>query len=107
VDSGVAAIADANAASTTVTLASGDAVITASYSVIPPDLFIALNNSRSQLTISGASNMTYLVQATTNLVNVTSWTTLYSNQSAAPLFVWTDSGATNFGQRFYRILMGP
>lgn len=107
VDSGVAAIANVNAASTTVTMASGSTVITASYTVIPPGLSVALINSRPQLTISGASNLTYQVQAATNLMNVTNWITLYSNQPAALPFVWSDSGATNFGQRFYRVLLEP
>ena len=56
------------------------------------------------LTVNGDTGPDYIVLASTNL---TDWTSIFTNHSPTPPFVWTDSGASNFSQRFYRIQLGP
>jgi pectate lyase len=62
------------------------------------------NNGTFSLTINGDTGPDYVVQASTNL---TDWTSIFTNHSPIPPFVWTDLVASNFSQRFYRIQLGP
>jgi pectate lyase len=62
------------------------------------------NNGTFSLTVSGDPGLDYIVQASTNL---TDWTSIFTNHSPIPPFVWTDLVASNFSQRFYRIQLGP
>jgi hypothetical protein len=62
------------------------------------------NNGTFSLTINGDTGPDYVVQASTNL---TDWTSIFTNHSPIPPFVWTDFVASNFSQRFYRIQLGP
>ncbi len=62
------------------------------------------NSGTFSLTVNGDAGPDYIVQASTNL---TDWTSLFTNHSVVPPFVWTDSSASTFGQRFYRIQLGP
>jgi len=62
------------------------------------------NNGTFSLTVNGDTGPDYIVQASTNL---TDWTSIFTNHSPIPPFVWTDLGASNFSQRFYRIQLGP
>lgn len=57
-------------------------------------------NGTFSLTITGASVSTIL-QASTNLVN---WINVYTG---TPPFTFTDPGASNYPDRFYRALLGP
>jgi hypothetical protein len=57
-----------------------------------------------QFTVSGDSGPDYTVQASTNLA---AWTTLFTTNSPALPFTWTDAAATNYPARFYRVLLGP
>lgn len=66
--------------------------------------FIYNNDGTFSLTVNGDTGPDYIVQASTNL---TDWTGIFTNHSPTPPFVWTDSGAGNFSQRFYRIQLGP
>ncbi|HXC98510.1 MAG TPA: immunoglobulin domain-containing protein, partial [Verrucomicrobiae bacterium] len=61
-------------------------------------------NGIFSLTVNGDSGHDYLIQASTNLVD---WTTIYTNPLPALPFTWNDSDASNFNQRYYRILLGP
>ena len=63
-----------------------------------------LTNASVRLTLTGDSNYTYELQASTNLSN---WTTLLTTNSPAPPLNWTDTNAGNFLRRFYRVLLGP
>jgi pectate lyase len=65
---------------------------------------LAYTNGTFKLTINGDAGPNYIVQASTNL---TTWTSLYTNLSPTPPFVWTDSTAGNFVRRFYRIQLEP
>jgi hypothetical protein len=56
------------------------------------------------LTINGSSGPDYIVQASTNLFL---WNSLFTNPSPVLPFNWTDSGASSFNRRFYRIQLGP
>lgn len=61
------------------------------------------NDGTFSLTVSGDAGYNYVVQASTNL---TDWISLFTNVSPALPFVWSDSGASNFNQRYYRIQLG-
>jgi hypothetical protein len=58
-------------------------------------------NGTFQLTFSGVPGNSYVLQASTNLVN---WTSLSTNNAPTNLFKWVDPGASNFPSRFYRVL---
>lgn len=47
---------------------------------------------------------TYILQATTNLAD---WTSLFTNQALTNQVYLTDPGASNFPQRFYRVIQSP
>lgn len=62
-------------------------------------------NGTFQLTVGGQSGQSYIIQASTNLVN---WVSIYTNPPPyiAP-FTFTDANASNYPTRFYRALTGP
>jgi pectate lyase len=62
---------------------------------------LSFSNGQFSLTITGDTGPDYIVQASTNL---TDWAGIFTNPMP---FTWTDSGASNFSQRFYRIQLGP
>ncbi|MGA2241085.1 MAG: putative Ig domain-containing protein [Verrucomicrobiota bacterium] len=64
----------------------------------------AFNHDRFSLTIPGDTGPDYMVQASTNL---TVWAGIFTNVSPALPFIWNDSAASNFNQRYYRIQLGP
>jgi pectate lyase len=86
--------------------ASSNAILTVSLGTLSrPQLSgFVYNNGVFSLTVSGDSGSDYVVQASTNL---TDWTSIFTNHSPIPPFVWTDLVASNFNQRFYRIQLGP
>jgi hypothetical protein len=63
-----------------------------------------VTNGQFAMTITGDFGPDYTLQASTNL---TTWSTLFTSNSPALPFNWTDSGSTNLPLRFYRILLGP
>ena len=65
---------------------------------------LVFSNGIFSLTISGDSGPDYIVQGSTNL---TTWNNLFTNHSPNPPFNWSDTAATNFTQRFYRIQITP
>jgi hypothetical protein len=60
-------------------------------------------NNQFQFTVSGTAGSNYVVQVTTNLT-VPNWISLSTN--AAP-FVFIQTNASSFTQRFYRSLVAP
>ena len=82
---------------------------TQSFSVIvnplaQPGLSVgAVANGQASFTFSGTSGPDYAVQTSTNL---TQWATVFTTNSPAMPFGWTDTGATNPLQ-FYRLIVGP
>lgn len=57
-----------------------------------------------EMIVDGDTGPDYIVQASTNL---TYWAGLFTNISPDLPFLWSDSDATNYQQRFYRVLLGP
>ena len=86
--------------------ASSNAILTVSLgaSAQPQLSNFFYNNGVFSFTVSGDSGPDYVVQASTNL---TDWTSIFTNHSPIPPFVWADLVASNFSQRFYRIQLGP
>ena len=66
--------------------------------------FIYNNDGTFSLTVNGDTGPDHIVQASTNL---TDWASIFTNHSPTPPFIWTDSGARNYNQRFYQIQLGP
>ena len=64
----------------------------------------ALSNGFLSFSVAGDSGPDYFVQASTNL---TDWKSIWTNVSPAPPFQFSDPAATNFNQRYYRVLLGP
>jgi autotransporter-associated beta strand protein len=64
----------------------------------------SVSNGQATMLIGGAAGYTYTVQTSTNLV---SWSALLVTNPATLPFSWTDTGATNFSRRFYRVLLSP
>lgn len=65
---------------------------------------LAMNGREMSFAISGPYGRTYTIQASTNLI---SWTDLFTSNSPVLPFQWSDPDAGNFGQRFYRVKVGP
>jgi pectate lyase len=65
---------------------------------------LVFSNGILSLTITGNSGPNYIVQASTNLI---SWASIFTNNSPVPPFNWSDNNASNFSQRYYRVLLGP
>jgi hypothetical protein len=57
-----------------------------------------------QLTCTGAPTAYYLIQATSNLGDLSSWTTISTNLTDNACSIqWTDTDAANHPFRFYRL----
>jgi hypothetical protein len=54
-----------------------------------------------------SSNGSYAVEASTNLLVGNDWTRLSTNFSSTSTLVFADSSASNFLQRFYRLVTDP
>jgi pectate lyase len=82
------------------------AVLTISTgTVLPPQVSsVVFNAGVFGFSVNGAAGQSYLVQASTNLVN---WTTIFTTNPASLPFVWSDAATSNFPRRFYRIQLGP
>ena len=71
----------------------------------PPTIAIAgLSNNQPMLLVEGAVGFTYTFEGSTNLLD---WDNLYSTVPSASPFGWTDTNATSYAQRFYRVLRSP
>ncbi len=75
----------------------------------PPQItsFVGLTDGQKQLTLLGAPNATYIIEATTNLLSppaVIPWLPVSTNTAdALGLLQFIDPDATNFATRFYRV----
>jgi hypothetical protein len=65
---------------------------------------VALPDGTVQLTCTGAPTAYYLIQATSNLGDLSSWTTISTNLTDNACSIqWTDTDAANHPFRFYRL----
>jgi hypothetical protein len=60
-----------------------------------------------QFQIGGDSGLDYIVEAATNLAAGMTWLPLTTNLSPVLPFTWSDPGAGNFVNRFYRVRLSP
>jgi uncharacterized repeat protein (TIGR01451 family) len=88
---------DDNIASTNVTVGTGQPQLLSGR-------FVSTNGT-FQLTVNGQPGQEYIVQASTNLFN---WVPVYTNPPpfVSP-FTFIDSAASNYPDRFYRVVPGP
>jgi hypothetical protein len=63
-----------------------------------------LNGGAFQLQFTAATGQSYVLQASTNLMN---WIPLSTNTPSSSPFFWVDPGASNFPARFYRVMQLP
>ncbi|HEX7577646.1 MAG TPA: hypothetical protein VF430_06380 [Verrucomicrobiae bacterium] len=63
-----------------------------------------MTNGQITLMVGGDYGPDYLIQVSTDLIL---WQNVFTNLSPTPPFNWTDTGATDFTSRFYRVLLGP
>jgi len=80
--------------------------ITANFSMPTPATLSVpgyVSGNRFQLSVDGAAGVNYVIQANTSL-STTNWLSLFTN--AAP-FTFTDTGASNYVERFYRAVYLP
>ncbi|MGA9452067.1 MAG: hypothetical protein WBW41_12080 [Verrucomicrobiia bacterium] len=75
----------------------------------PPNGKLSVNypkpGGQLQFTLAGATGQTYIVQASTNMIN---WVPIFTN--IAPIggqLQFIDSQATNYPSRYYRTVLGP
>jgi len=73
------------------------------FATIDAALQMQLGNNQFRFTVNGWTGTNYVVQATTNLTT-TNWISLTTN--AAP-FLFTQTNASLFSQRFYRAKIWP
>jgi len=79
--------------------------VSAAFSVDPLRFTsVSFTNGASHLFFAGAAGKTYLLQASTNLVD---WTAIATNVAPAGVFEITDPSATNYPYRFYRAVKLP
>jgi autotransporter-associated beta strand protein len=78
--------------------------VTVNLPALPTLSAPSMNNGAFQLSVSGDAGPDYALWASTNLVN---WNPVLTNYSATPPVWFTDPAATNYSQRFYRIILGP
>ena len=74
-----------------------------------PNIFqTSIGDRGFQMMIGGDSGPDYSVCMTTDLaLNLSSWTRLLTTNPVSLPFQFIDPSATNFGRRFYRVLLGP
>ncbi len=65
---------------------------------------IFTTNNAFLVTVLRETNLTYIIQASTNLNSSTNWVSIFTN--VAP-FTLTNTAATNYPQRFFRALYKP
>jgi len=77
------------------------------FTVLPGVVFTSsglLTNGYFQVIIAGTTNKTYVLQASTNLIN---WIPISTNIPSATPFALVDSNAPGFALRFYRAVLVP
>jgi hypothetical protein len=83
-----------------------NSVATNNLFIIYPDAFSgsSVSNGVFLVPFSGAPGLSYILQASTNLVN---WVPISTNTPGTSPFVLMDPNATNFPRRFYRAVQSP
>jgi pectate lyase len=104
-------VADAGVYSVVITNVAGSAastsvplVVSVTQPAAPQLSGLLYNNGTFSLTVNGNSGHDYIIQVSTNL---TDWTAIFTNSMPTLPFMWSDTNAGNFGQRFYRVEVGP
>jgi hypothetical protein len=64
----------------------------------------SLANGKFGITISGDAGPDYTIQASSNLLN---WSPILTTNPQVTPFLFLDPNATNYTQRFYRVILGP
>ncbi len=109
----LANVQSTNAGSYSVVITNSAGVVTSSVAVLtvssgvvlPPQVSsVIFNAGVFGFSVTGSAGQTYLVQASTNLID---WATLFTTNPATLPFVWSDAAAGNFPKRFYRIQLEP
>jgi hypothetical protein len=72
--------------------------------VTPTLQSVSLAGGAFQFQIAGDMGPDYTIQASTNLLN---WSALFTTNSPALPFNWSDPATADFNQRYFRILLGP
>ena len=96
--------ADATIAASAFRTNYNNSVTATAFFFITPVQFTAANfatNHQFQLDFLGVTGSNYVLQASTNLLN---WTAISTNTATTNAFYLFDPNATNFPQRFYRVL---
>ncbi|MDB6020939.1 MAG: hypothetical protein JWQ04_796, partial [Pedosphaera sp.] len=82
-----------------------NSVASSALFTVPPSLHFTagslLANQQFQLTLSGMAGNTYVLQASTNLIN---WVPVSTNVAASDVFNLLDTNAAGFPYRFYRVI---
>ena len=68
---------------------------------------VAGGNGSVILNLGGAPGYTYILETTTNLPVLVAWLPIATNTLTTNVWPFTDLGATNFQQRFYRLKLAP
>lgn len=77
--------------------------VTSAVGGIQPQLSAGVGSGQQfQLTVNGTAGQTYILQASTNLVN--NWVNIYTG---TPPFTFTDLKVSNYPARFYQVVPGP
>jgi uncharacterized repeat protein (TIGR03806 family) len=77
------------------------------FTILPPIFFTspgAFSNGVFQLQLSATPDQNYILQGSSNLIQ---WTSISTSTPPATPFYLTDPNATNFPNRFYRVLVQP
>ena len=78
--------------------------VTVNPLTLPTAASIVLNNGQLGFQVSGQVGPDYAVQVSSNLLH---WSTLFTTNSPAMPFSWTDTNAATLPAQFYRIKVGP
>ncbi len=70
----------------------------------PPVLAASITNGQFGFWINGDTGPDYIIQVSTNL---TTWTSVFTNNSPVLPYYWVDTNSAAYPIRFYRTILGP
>ncbi len=70
----------------------------------PPVLAASITNGQFGFLISGDTGPNYIIQVSTNL---TTWTSVFTNNSPTLPYYWVDTNSAAYPVRYYRTILGP
>lgn len=73
----------------------------------PQILVSSLSSGSFRLSVSGDAGPDYTIETATNLTPAVLWAPVFTNLSAIPPFLWTNTDASSVPQRFYRVRLSP